>query len=495
MKKGAPPIRVLGGAARCLAAACGLVLAGCVVDQAREVRLYRDVLDTNAPKPEPLKPGETLTLGRALALANADNEQLASQGETYLQALIEKNRAFAAFLPTVSFQPNFTAEQAPRGNAPDTAPGAPPESAATAAATAGGYVQDGRVLRRFEAPVVGNMNFSFQSVPLYKKAQIEVAEQRQLLLDAQATILLNVAQTYYQVVISTRQVAVLEHALALQQARLENLEGRYKVRLSLALEVSQARADEAEARVALDRAANDIRNGRRTLALLLDAPDVDGPLVDDTLAMEDPPPLAPYVARALSHRQDLLAAQDAVKAARYDVKAAIAEYYPSASLNVAGYLYEQNFANASKWNGILSANLPLFTGGAIRADVRDAWSRLRQAGLFESYLHREIENGVKTAYDNLTTSAVLIAELRHEVQAAQDAYDQAVQMEKTGLAIPLDVLTSQDQLLNARLQYASESYTRTILDLDLIRAAGNLDPRTPESLHWESGANAFAAAP
>jgi len=162
---------------------------------------------------------------------------------------------------------------------------------------------------------------------------------------------------------------------------------------------------------------------------------------------------------------------------------------------VAGYLYEQNFANASKWNGILSANLPLFTGGAIRADVRDAWSRLRQAGLFESYLHREIENGVKTAYDNLTTSAVLIAELRHEVQAAQDAYDQAVQMEKTGLAIPLDVLTSQDQLLNARLQYASESYTRTILDLDLIRAAGDLDPRTPESLHWESGASAFAAAP
>ena len=104
----------LGLAAFCLMAGMGL-LAGCVVDQAKEVRTYRKVIDGNEPKPKPLEPGETLTLARALALANADNEQIASQGETYLQALINKNRAVAAFLPTVSFQPNFTVEEAPCG--------------------------------------------------------------------------------------------------------------------------------------------------------------------------------------------------------------------------------------------------------------------------------------------------------------------------------------------------------------------------------------------
>src|ERR1035437_1826723 len=91
-------------------------LAGCL-DQKKEVQTYRDILDAAFPKPTPLESGETLTLERALALANADNEQLASQGETYLQSLIAKNRAVAAFLPTVSFQPNFTIEQAPSGNA------------------------------------------------------------------------------------------------------------------------------------------------------------------------------------------------------------------------------------------------------------------------------------------------------------------------------------------------------------------------------------------
>jgi outer membrane protein len=301
-------------------------------------------------------------------------------------------------------------------------------------------------------------------------------------------VLLNVAQTYYQVVISTQQVAVLEHSLALQEARLADLEGRFKVRLALALEVSQARSDEAAARVLLSRASNDMRNGRRTLALLIGAVQVDGPLVNSTPLPDPPTPMSQYVDRALANRQDLLAAEAAVNEAKQSVKAAVDEYYPSVSLNVAGYLYQQNYANSSKWNAILSANLPIYTGGAIRADVRDAWSRLRQAALFESYLRREIEQGVRTAYDNLTTSDVVLGQLQQEVQASSEAYDQSVQLEKNGLAIPLDVLTAQDSLLNSQLQYASETFGRAIFQLDLIRSVGDLDPSTPSRLHWSDPA-------
>ena len=470
------------GMALCAAAATGF-LSGCVVNQAKEVQTYRDVLDDHLPTPKPLEAGEPLTLDRAMALANADNEQLASQGETYLQALINKNRAFAAFLPTVSFQPNFTVEQAPRGSAASAAPGAPAESAAAVAASEGGYVQSGNILHRLEAPVVGDMNFSFGSIPTFKGAKMTVIQQRQLLLDARATLLLNVAQTYYQVLISARQVGVLEHSLALQEARVRDIRGRYQVRLALALDVAQAESDLAGTTVLLSQASNDVRNGRRTLALLIGAPQVDGPLVGKIMAPDDPLPVTYYLNRALAGRQDLLAAQAAVKAARYAVDAAIAEYYPSVSLSAAAFLYRENYADATKWDGILLANLPIFSGGTIKADVRAAWSRLRQAALYESYLRREIEQGVRTAYDNLTTSAIALAELQNEVDASSDAYRQSVQLEKNGLAIPLDVLTAQDSLLNSELQYASESFSRTIFYLDLIRAAGDLNPGTPLDLH------------
>ena len=94
---------------------------------------------------------------------------------------------------------------------------------------------------------------------------------------------------------------------------------------------------------------------------------------------------------------------------------------------------------------------------------------------------------MQTAYDNFVTSGGQLTELQREVQAASDAYQQSVQLEKNGLAIPLDVLTAQNTLLNARLQYASEAFSRTVYYLDLLRATGDLNPRTPESLRPGGG--------
>jgi outer membrane protein TolC len=422
-----------GWAMLCLSALVVGFLAGCL-DQKKEVQTYRDILDAAFPKPTPLESGETLTLERALALANADNEQLASQGETYLQSLIAKNRAVAAFLPTVSFQPNFTIEQAPSGNAHPASPGAPSSSAAAVAAGSGGFVQSGNVLRRFEAPVVGSMNLSYYSVPNLKSAEMTVIQRKQLLIDAQATILLNVAQTYYQILISEQQVAVLQHSLALQEARVRDVQGRYEVHLALALEVSQTVSEEAATRVLLTQALSNVRNGRRTLAILIGVSQVDGSLVDEILVPDHLAPTPSYVDQALVNRQDLLAAQAAVKAARYAVDAAIAEYYPSVTLNVAGFLYRESFTDATKWDAILLVNVPIFSAGTIEADVRDAWSRLRQAALFESYLHRQIDQSVQIAYENFVTSSSKLVDLQREVQASSDAYQQSVELERNGLA-------------------------------------------------------------
>src|SRR5205807_612101 len=51
------------------------------------------------------KPGDPLSLEAAFLLANRNSEQLAISGEDYVQALIEKERAFSNFLPTVNFAP------------------------------------------------------------------------------------------------------------------------------------------------------------------------------------------------------------------------------------------------------------------------------------------------------------------------------------------------------------------------------------------------------
>jgi outer membrane protein len=456
-----------------------VVLAGCV-NQHKEVQTYRDVVDAGLPRPGSYQSGQTLTLDRAMALANEDNEQISLQGENYLQALIAKNRAFAAFLPTVSFQPNFTIEQQPA-----IASGVGPITPAVIAADAvsQGFVVNGNTWHSVQAPVVGSMELNLASFPNLHSVEQTIEQQRQLLLDAQATVLLNVAQTYYQVLRSEQQVVVLSNSLAVDAERLRLVEGRFQNHLALALEVSQTRAQAAATQVSLTQARNDVRDGRRTLAFLIGVPAVDGPLVDEVSIPSTLAPVQAFREIAAATRPDLLAAQAQVRAAKYAVDAAISEYYPTVTLNVAGFLYREYFSEASKWDAILQANLPIFSAGIIEADVRAAWSKLRQAALYEAELRRQIDQDVQSAYDNLITSGRQLVNLRAEVQAAADARVQAGQLLDNGLAVPLDVLTAQDTLLNAQLNYTSESFDRTVFYLDLLRIVGQLTPLSPRQ--WQ----------
>src|SRR5438046_8760001 len=83
-----------------------------------------------------------------MSLANANDEQLALRGEDYVQALINKNRIVANFLPTVSFQPGFTIVDRGGGSAPATPP----------LGTSGAFRVRGDTGQRLEAPVVGSIN-------------------------------------------------------------------------------------------------------------------------------------------------------------------------------------------------------------------------------------------------------------------------------------------------------------------------------------------------
>jgi len=470
--KRAPRSRVRAPYLFALAAVLLATLTACV-DQHKEVQTYRNVVDAGLPRPKSYQPGEPLSLARAMALANEDYEQIGLQGENYLQALIAKNRAVAAFLPTVSFQPQFTIEQ-PALNG--VAAGSTPQ----ATATSNGFVIRGDTWQQFQAPVAGAMSFSFVSYPNVQSAEQTIVQQRQLLLDTQATVLLSVAQTYYQVLLSEKQVSVLENSLKLQQARLVDVQGRFQNHLALALEVSQTRAQVASTEASLTQARNDVRDGRHMLAFLVGVPEIDGPLIDEVVLPRNLPSVDEFRAYAAAHRQDLLGAEAAVRAAKYSVDAAIAQYYPSVSLNVAGFLYREYFSQASKWDAILIANLPIFSAGIIEADVRDAWSKLRQAALYQAELRRQIDRDVQVAFDGLVTAQRELASLDQEVQAASDALDQSEQLLKNQLAIPLDVLTAQDTLLTAQLNYASENISRTIFYLDLLRITGQLDPTSPQ---------------
>ena len=434
-----------------------VLLGGCAVDQAKEVATYREVLD-----PEPLliahESDESLplTLDEALRLANRNHEQLGIEGENYLQALIDRKRAVANFLPTIALRPTY-ADREPPGGGSET----------------GG---SGSRNTRVDVPVTGDINLfrGFSDVATLRSSQFTIEQRRAILLDVQQSLLIDVSRAFVAVLRAERSAQVLRNSIAVQEERVQDMQQRQAVGFARLVDVAQVEAQASASRVALIRAENDARNGRELLTLLTGIPVGDRPLGPGKDVPEPIIPVDLAVETALATRQDLRAALSAIEAARQNVQAALGQYWPSVSLNVAYFLSRESAPTDSDWSALLSANLPLFSAGLIEADVRQAWSALRQAKYFESLTRRRVVQEVRIAYENLLGSRARLAELRTTERSAQAAFDQATANQRAGRGTTLESIVAQDQLLSAQLELASEEFDYKIAYLNLLRSAGVL---------------------
>ena len=289
----------------------GLFAAGCAVNQKREIAVYRQVIDANKPAPVSIAPDRVVKLTDALMLGIQNEEQLSVQGENYLQALLAKDKAFANFLPTVSLSAGWGYQSS-------------------------GAFQTGQQQKpSVTVPGQWNLFNGFRDYYSVKSADQSIEQQKQLVFDLEQTVLLDVAQSYYQVLTSEQSVEVLSNSLKAQEANVKTLEEEFKVGAARRLDVAQAESQASATKVTLLQSQADVRTGRAMLAYLVDAPIMNNPLRDDFEPPQAAGPLDGWIAVAEEGRQDLLAADAAVRAARYNVKVAFGQYYPTLGLNTA----------------------------------------------------------------------------------------------------------------------------------------------------------------
>jgi outer membrane protein TolC len=80
------------------------------------------------------------------------------------------------------------------------------------------------------------------------------------------------------------------------------------------------------------------------------------------------------------------------------------------SLNLTRYLYRESFPDDVDWTGLIIVDLPIFSAGLVNADVRTAYSRLRQANLAESGPRRTVIRELRvaaTGYDSRCTGSAV----------------------------------------------------------------------------------------
>ncbi|MDR9751299.1 efflux transporter outer membrane subunit [Pseudomonas sp. SZMC_28357] len=260
--------------------------------------------------------------------------------------------------------------------------------------------------------------------------------------------------------------------LDLSQRRLSSgIDSQYQFQQTESLEASsQASLVDAEKR---------LNSAKIALAVLLGkGPDrgneIARPNVLNASAVALPSTLP---AELLGRRPDLVAARWRVEAASKNIDASKTRFYPNLNLSAAAgaesLLGDAMFGSASRFFNIApTVSLPIFDGGRLRADLdaRDADYDLAVAQYNKSLV--KALGDVSDSINQLRDIGRQIAAQQHATEIAQDSYNTVVQRYGSGIGNYLDVLSIEQQLLQAQRELANLNAERIDLSIQLMQALG-----------------------
>jgi len=306
--------------------------------------------------------------------------------------------------------------------------------------------------------------------------------------DAQAARLLlasNVVRSYYQLARAGAQLEVAERTLEQRKEMLDLVHSRLAAGLDTQLELRQSQGGIPEAQLQIEALREQQALAKNALATLVGDPSVAQrlkvPSLPAALGVSAP---AEVPLNLLGQRADVVAARWRVEAASRDTDVARAQFYPNINLKAYAGFSALGFSNLFKssseqWGVGPAINLPLFSGGRLRANLRVKTADLDTA--IESYNGTVLE-AVHDAADQLVTAQSLErqqTEQRNAQQAAEGAYQIAVQRYKAGLSTYLQVLATESNVLQQR-RAAVDLKARVIdTQVALWRALGGGLPTSP----------------
>jgi len=296
---------------------------------------------------------------------------------------------------------------------------------------------------------------------------------------ARLAIAVAVVQAYIQFDLNYALLDVTAENLKQQQGILQLTQQRVQSGLENVARVKQSEGSVALTRAALAYVEASIQLSRNQLADLAGAgPDRGQGLTRPQLQAPQQlalPGLLP--AQLLGRRPDVAAARARVEAARHDIKASEASFYPNINLAAfAGFQafgLSQLFDVGSRTYGVGPAlSLPVFNRDTLRGDL---FARQAQFDASVGQYNQTLLDAVKDVADVVANWRGLELETSQQqiaLEAAQRSYDLTSERYRAGLDNYLSVLSSENQVLLAQTVGAELQARRLNYSVDLVRALG-----------------------
>ena len=305
----------------------------------------------------------------------------------------------------------------------------------------------------------------------------------------QQTLILNTATAYFNVLSAIDSLSYTEAQKQAIYRQLDQTTQRFNVGLVAITDVQNARsqydtvlANEVTARNNLDNAVEALRQVTGNYYPELASLNVD------SFKTDKPQGVNSLLKEAENRNLSLLQARLSQDLAREQIRQAQDGHLPTLDLTASTGVsntsysgsktrgssqYDDNDAGQNKVG--LSFSLPLYQGGMVNSQVKQAQYNFVGASEQLESAHRSVVQTVRSSFNNVNASISSINAYKQAVVSAQSSLDAMEAGYSVGTRTIVDVLDATTTLYNAKQQLSSARYNYLINQLNIKNALGTLN--------------------
>ena len=303
-----------------------------------------------------------------------------------------------------------------------------------------------------------------------KAARAQRASVEAELARARDLLYLDTAGAYLDLLWMRRQIVMRKSMVAVTQDRVSELKAREKLGRSRKSEVLAAESQLAQLEAQVQETLREERSFQETMRFLTG---LSGDIAPEEVALPAEESAEPYLAAA-ARRPDVEARRRDAQAAAFLEESAARAYWPTVGLDGNYYLRRTGLQGPIKWDLLLSAELPLYTGGATGARTEQAHLRRSSGEEALSLALRRAESEVRNAHQDLSSYLSVVRALEKALSLAEANASAQAEDYRLGLVTNLDVLGSLNSLGEMRLKLNSARLDASYAAARLTVAAGKV---------------------
>ena len=312
----------------------------------------------------------------------------------------------------------------------------------------------------------------------YQAAQSTLSASKSTGLSTREQVILLVVSQYIGTLRAVANVEASQSRVSLAQALYDQAADLQKEGVGTGIDTLRANVELQNEKQRLIEAENDRETSLFGLSRLLNLDPRQAIELADSLSFFDTPQpeVETSLELALAERQEWKSLGAQIKAAEFEKKASQDSRLPS--LRFDGdftYVGTSGSTTLPTYTYEASVNMPLFTGGRIRAEVVRADLEIKKLEQQKEDLRNQIALDVKTALLNLQSARNEVQVANLGVQLSKEEVDQARDRFKAGVANNIEVIQAQDSLARANDNQIAALYRFNQARADLARSIGQME--------------------